>query len=58
MVKLSVQKGASLAHDIGGVSEDHEIHLGNWHHGKVATHGGYQKKHSRKYFQVIFVFIL
>ena len=28
------------AHDIGGVSGDHEIHLGNWHHGKVATHGG------------------
>ena len=27
-------------HDIGGVSEDHEIDLGNWHHGKVATHGG------------------
>ena len=26
--------------DIGGVCGDHEIHLGNWHHGKVATHGG------------------
>jgi len=22
------------SHDIGGVSEDLEIHLGNWHHGK------------------------
>ena len=27
----------SLAHDIGDVSGEHEIHLGNWHHGRVAT---------------------
>ena len=38
----SLGKGILLegfAHDIGDVSEEHEIHLGNWHHGRVATHG-------------------
>ena len=24
---------------IGDVSGDHEIQLGDWHHGRVATHG-------------------
>ena len=28
-----------IPHDIGDVSEEHEIRLGNWHHGRVATHG-------------------
>ena len=24
-------------HDLGDVSKEHEIQLGNWHHGRVAT---------------------
>ena len=41
------------AHDIGDVSEEHEIQLGIWHHGRVATHGDYQKNHFRKDFPAI-----
>ena len=51
-----IYEGPPIAHDIGGVSEDHEIHLGNWHHGKVELHMVANKKnHSRKYFQAIVV---
>ena len=39
--------------DIGGVSVDHEIQLGNWHHGRVASHDVQEKKHLRKYFPAI-----
>ena len=37
----------------GDVSGDHETRLGNWHHGRVATHGDYQKNHIRKKFPAI-----
>ena len=43
----------SLAHDNGDVSEEHEIQLGNWHHGRVATHVDHQKNHFGKYFPAI-----
>ncbi len=39
--------------DIGDVSGDHEIQLGNWHHGRAATHGDYRKNHFGKYFPAI-----
>ena len=39
-----------LTQGIGDVSGDHEIQLGNWHHGRVAAHNFHQKNHFRKYF--------
>jgi len=42
-----------LRNDIGDVGGAHEIRLGIWHHGRVATHGDYQKKHFRKDFPAI-----
>ena len=43
------------AQGIGDVSGDHEIQLGNWHHGRVTIHGDYQKNHIGKYLPAIFV---
>ena len=43
----------TLAQGIGDVSGDHEIQLGNWHHGRVASHHVHQKNHFRKYFPAI-----
>ena len=28
---------STFAHGLGDVSKEHEIQLGNWHHGRVAT---------------------
>ena len=41
------------AHDIGDVGGEHEIRLGISHHGRVATHGDYQKNHFKKDFPEI-----
>ena len=42
-----------MAHGIGNVGGEHEIRLGIGHHGRVATHGDFQKNHIRKYFPAI-----
>ena len=43
-----------MAHGIGNVGGEHEIRLGIGHHGRVATHGDFQKNYIRKYFPAIF----
>ena len=42
------------AHDIGDVGGEHEIRLGIRHHGRVTTHGDYQKINFSKYFPAIY----
>ena len=41
------------SHGIGDVGGELEIRFGIWHHGRVATHGDYQKNHFRKDFPAI-----
>ena len=43
-----------FAQVITDVRNDHEIYLGNGHHGRLPTNGDYQKNHIRKYFPAIF----
>ena len=37
------------AQEIGDVSGDHKIGMGNWHHSMMNTHSDQQKNHVRKY---------
>ena len=48
------KNGIHISHGIRDVGGEHEIGLGIWHHGRVATHGDFQKNHIRKYFPAIF----
>ena len=43
----------SESHGTGDVDGEHEIRLGIRHHGRVATHGDFQKNHIRKDFPAI-----
>ena len=48
-----LSKQTSNSHDIGDVSNDHEIQLGIGHYGRLPTYRDYHKNHLRKNFTAI-----
>ena len=44
LISVSVWVSSPSSQDIGDVSGDKEIGLGNWHHGRVDTHGDLTEK--------------